>query len=702
MSIVERIHEIRNRDDFSANDITVIVIDGFEELYDINPSAMKTEVYIREENVRGRADVMVETGIGIETKSNLPDEREKAETQIYNALTKLENEGYNSPVGIATDGVYWSFYVKVKDEPYEYYDFEVTPEMNDEEFAANLWDGLTPLREKANRPDPTAQKIAETFRPHGPAFNEIMSRFRSEVTFVLENEPVEFTSKFIPWFEVFNYVYNNFDERCKDLASYNTRHSDIVEHLQSTSQLEDETEDVLTGALELYLRHTYLAVMAKTLSSMVTLGEETVTEQQLTDPDAILTGEAARQNGVQISDPNDYFAWLQHAENPGKVLESILKPLKRFSNNYTDDVFRHIYEQVVEPDTRHELGEFFTPKWTGEMMVSENVVGHGESVLDPACGSGTFLVFALRQKINQLEAQRDEFSSVDIGEILDETWGIDINPLSVILARTNIYLTLVTTVEPADIPQTIKPRVITADTFVNPRFREQQRQLPSDGDEGQSLVNVPISDEINVPVLPELSVDEAQQIIDQCGELMEDGRSEIPAELRLDGQKGQYQQAIFQTMTDLRDKYGDSLWKFILRNYGVPPLLAGEFDVVVGNPPWLSYREASGQIKETMNKIADYNDINPPAHAKTSFNLAIAFFMSSLSFLNDEEEATISFVLPLSVLDSAAHTNFLDLIQTRDDYTIETVYDLENINPNPFPHTLPSAILTVEKQEEDN
>ena len=59
-----------------------------------------------------------------------------------------------------------------------------------------------------------------------------------------------------------------------------------------------------------------------------------------------------------------------------------------------------LYESLVDPDERHDLGEYYTPDWLAGRVVAEAVDAPlTQRVLDPACGSGTFLFHALRRLI---------------------------------------------------------------------------------------------------------------------------------------------------------------------------------------------------------------------------------------------------------------------------------------------------------------
>ena len=62
-------------------------------------------------------------------------------------------------------------------------------------------------------------------------------------------------------------------------------------------------------------------------------------------------------------------------------------------------------------------------------------------MLDPACGSGTFLVILIKY-IKQRATQQKKNPAETLDLILRNIVGIDLNPLAVIAARTNYLLAL--------------------------------------------------------------------------------------------------------------------------------------------------------------------------------------------------------------------------------------------------------------------
>jgi len=690
-SIISDLFEIRGRRTFSANDITLWVVDTFRNLFGITATQIRTEVIIRGKS-RGRADLVVQDSIGIETKHNLIDELDDAKIQVERILRKLETEGDISPVGIATDGQSWQFYVLTEGQPFEFHSFKLKESSSVDDLRNSLFVGLTALRYQKDRPHPTAIAIAEAFRTSGPTFKEARTRLIAQLTYLINKQPVEFTSKFIPWFELFSFVYNNFQGRCAAWAEYSTDLDAIASKLKKIDTLNSLSKPVLEGGVELFIRHTYLALLAKTLSALVTLGEDGVAKALLSDPSSIITGEAISKIGVSISDENDFFVWPARGPSPQRIAGALTRPLQRFSDDYTDDVFRHLYEDVVDSATRHELGEFFTPKWIAQLIVRQTISKHSDTVIDPACGSGTFLVFALRRKA-ELLARTKHIEGSDLEELLSQVSGIDVNPLSVTLARTNLYLATSALLKGREQIAEIRPRIYVADTFVLPRFTDEQQKQLEEATSRSTIIHVPVTPNISAPVLPRLTPDEVNKWVELMGRHLEEHSGNLHLEA-LDDDLIEFLHSLEKTMSELRKKYGDNLWKFVLRNYGIPPLLRRKFDVVVGNPPWLSFREAKEGIKEIMEHIANQYAVKPSVQTKTSFNLAVAFFLASSQFA--KVGGKIGFVFPLSVIDSPAHSPFVGLLLGKKLFALEGAYDLQDVTPHPFPHDLPCAVIIAE------
>jgi len=111
-----------------------------------------------------------------------------------------------------------------------------------------------------------------------------------------------------------------------------------------------------------------------------------------------------------------------------------------FNNSKDKHVFGQIYETFLgELQSAGTLGEFYTPRAITDLMTELVNPEQGETVLDPACGTGGFLTAViehLKENANTV-AERDA-----IGE---NVAGWEYKPLPYVLANTNLILHDITT-----------------------------------------------------------------------------------------------------------------------------------------------------------------------------------------------------------------------------------------------------------------
>lgn len=149
---------------------------------------------------------------------------------------------------------------------------------------------------------------------------------------------------------------------------------------------------------------------------------------------------------------SDIFDWWQEKfpDEPaykrfGEALGRVLLALFRFNfRQLQGDFLGELYQAYFDPETRKALGEFYTPPPVVDFILDQ--VGYqGEGrLLDPACGSGTFLIHALRRFILK-EKQRGS-SPQEILRKLTKDYvlvGFDINPFAVMMSQVNLVSHLV-------------------------------------------------------------------------------------------------------------------------------------------------------------------------------------------------------------------------------------------------------------------
>jgi len=115
---------------------------------------------------------------------------------------------------------------------------------------------------------------------------------------------------------------------------------------------------------------------------------------------------------------------------------------------YLPGIIGYVYEGLLPPRERHQLGQFYTPPAIARLITKWAVRSGSDRVLDAGCGSGTFLIEAykriLKLKFNK-DYDRGQYPSCtekynEHQEILNQLYGVDINAFASHI--TSIHLML--------------------------------------------------------------------------------------------------------------------------------------------------------------------------------------------------------------------------------------------------------------------
>lgn len=97
---------------------------------------------------------------------------------------------------------------------------------------------------------------------------------------------------------------------------------------------------------------------------------------------------------------------------------------------------------VIDSSTRRKLGEYYTPDWLAQRMVDEVFDDPAEQrLLDPSCGSGTFLFWAVRRALAAYDAAGLSNPEA-LEKVVSRVAGIDLHPVAVTLARVTYLLAI--------------------------------------------------------------------------------------------------------------------------------------------------------------------------------------------------------------------------------------------------------------------
>lgn len=512
---------------------------------------------------------------------------------------------------------------------------------------------------------PTANDVALRFGDRSPTFWHSL-RMLAELWQAVGDDPTVQT-KFVEWQSLLSIVYGS-----------------------------------AVGEESLFLRHSYLALFARALA---------FTALQRRAPNAdelpgIITGETFDRMGFENFVGDDFFTWVTDPsvfEQAKGLLRSIAT---RLTGAYDlsavhEDLLKELYQELVDPQTRHDLGEFYTPDWLAELTLrksgfppSKEAQACNASLFDPSCGSGTFLFTAVRL------LREAGFRGKRLVELcVDQLAGIDVHPLAVTIAKTNLLLALGDDVRAYE--QTVSLPIFLADSL-----SPGKRKFKPDPE--RDVIPIPVDTEtiakrvgktkppslcsvFEIPV----SLADRPDVLHQCvNTLLEFGRPQIDEKDARQGFQTQLKQlGLPDTQWHrwasnlklmrwlLQPPVTNSVWRFILDNAYQPELLARrKFAFVVGNPPWLSYRyvqrtDYQGRVRELA---FDYGLLQKKqAHLFTQMELATLFF----AFCEDRflaEDGKVGFVMPRSVMTGAKQH---DEFRKRYLGAAEFVIDCEQVRP---------------------
>ncbi len=412
---------------------------------------------------------------------------------------------------------------------------------------------------------------------------------------------------------------------------------------------------------EMFVRHTYLCQFAKILAYAVRVGVGETTQRI----EGIIDGRAFEILGVNNIGEQDFFAWVLAPEVQHLTLgvfNHIAASLVVYDlRSIDEDLLKQLYQNLVEPETRHELGEFYTPDWLAELTLREIGYQPNQSLLDPACGSGTFLFTAIRLLTEQgLTGQ----NLVDFA--LGNIMGMDVHPLAVTIAKINYMLAI--------LPH-LRSGTRRGQQRSIPITMANALQVPSKTHHIE-VIEVPIDREhsFRIPIEAARQPNELTEVLNRMGRYAT-RMAKTPDKAKFgefgdlalkmlaassDSQDAQTERLAWSTNARWLTKQiidgHDSIWVYILQSTSRPLYLRyRKFDVVVGNPPWIAYRYLQDLTyqAEIKNLIREYRLLTPGnMKLNTQMELATLFFEHCRQVYL-QPEGTIAFVMPRSVITGA-------------------------------------------------
>jgi hypothetical protein len=167
--------------------------------------------------------------------------------------------------------------------------------------------------------------------------------------------------------------------------------------------------------------------------------------------------------------------------------EAVLTIVQFDFADLSGDLLGELYQQYFDRDTRKALGEFYTPSEVIEFILDEcGYKGQrGERLLDPSCGSGSFLVAALKRYLARHKGQDKESLLRDLTEGL-RLVGFDINPFAVLMSQVN-YAALILPLYAEAVFHNPEFRILRLPVFRTDSLRLEEREIEAESKKKDAL-----------------------------------------------------------------------------------------------------------------------------------------------------------------------------------------------------------------------
>src|SRR5579864_3338939 len=586
---------------------------------------------------------------------------EQIRSRFY-AMRREENRAMNSLFGVGTDGKYFVF-VRFRDEKWT---DEEPLEVNRHSTETFLW-ALYNLGQKGKPYRP--EYLHGDFGSDSPVAQEgVLTLYEEILNTDNPKAQVFFNQWKILFGEVCGYDVENLSDKLKKLALFYG----------------------VTGSPEpaplLFAVHTYYAVLIKLLAAEIVsffnpwmprqiekLLNATTSIKLKRELEELERGGIFYQMGITNFLEGDLFSWYLSIWNA--PIEGIVRKMMTKLDEYNPgtfsedpvqsrDLLKKLYQQLFPKSVRHDLGEYYTPDWLAEYVLNE--LGYegdpDKRLLDPACGSGTFLLMAINRIRRSYDLNR-ETHAYDEGELLKKILanviGFDLNPLAVMAARTNYLVAikdLIRHVDHVEIP------IYLCDSIMTPG---EYGDLFTGG--SGNVAKVPCSAMKPPHLLVPKEIARSPRDVAAYAEILEtcikNGYSpqEFLARCRDEGLEITVTKAhtdLYTELVRLDKENKNGIWARIIKN-NFAPLFVGKMDYVAGNPPWVSFDNLPEAYRDSIDTLWDQYKLRNPtgwygrfAKGNQDFSILFAYACAD-SYLKDE--SALGFVITQTVFQAVAH-----------------------------------------------
>lgn len=217
------------------------------------------------------------------------------------------------------------------------------------------------------------------------------------------------------WKNKFTYIHGEFD----------TQRKINIAKLESTFNVKIGSDQEELFKL-IYSLETYYSIILRIIANKAVFGCNSC-DKDIFDDNTYIAKGIANYSSV------DYYNWFLKVPEMKNLIINIFNAINLEDIEKEGDAISEIFECIFPKEIRHSVGEYYTPYWLAKEVINritkDDNKAHHRKFIDPTCGSGTFLVALI-----------NKYKECSHNTIFANVCGIDINPLTVLAAKTNYLL----------------------------------------------------------------------------------------------------------------------------------------------------------------------------------------------------------------------------------------------------------------------
>ena len=132
------------------------------------------------------------------------------------------------------------------------------------------------------------------------------------------------------------------------------------------------------------------------------------------------------------------WVFATNDSNLSNAIEWAMYQLSRYDfTTVKGDILTGVYDRFLDREQRKKFGEYYTPPSIARYIVERLELKPDDRFMDPACGSGTFLIERYQQVVGE-DADQGLATYAEVVAALDRLAGNDLNTFSAVLAQIQI------------------------------------------------------------------------------------------------------------------------------------------------------------------------------------------------------------------------------------------------------------------------